>query len=1851
MTPKTIYLALLFCCSLFVRAQPSWNWAKDHSTLLSNEASFGIAIDSVNKVIYSCGFISNASAFSTLAASDMNAGTNNGNLDGYLAKHDFNGNLLWCVSIGSVNDDKAYAVNYSVDGNVYITGYCQGNTVFKSLTSSNYTLAGASGNTDVFVASYTSNGKLRWAKRGGGTQDDSGQSITTSGNAVYVMGYFNTSASFGAYSTAPANTKMHYFICSYDFVGNESWVATAQSNGDDGIANNFSYSHSKIAYSNDTLFVIGEDGGNNMSFVNSNTTNFSTVLGNSGGNNSIFYGAVSAGGNWVWVQQIQAGNSPQFGFGIAADCGGVYICGSIHPNATFPSSYVLNSPDHDVPFMARCNRSNGTDVWVKSWPSSTNHEDIASQIYADGNGYIYVSGSFKSNNFFAPDDNFGVAVGVDMFIAKYRTDGMYKWSQAIKGVGDNMINDFKISGGKLFVSGYYETNISFPGILTLTSGANANIFLASATLPADLLFYSCCSAAPGPALAAANQSICGVSSTLIASSPAIGSGHWYVVEGANSTGSGTIAAPLSFTSPVTGLTTVTNIFTWVVSDKFCNPSIDSLIVSRDFMPTPALAGSNQTVCAVNTLTLNGNIPVIGTGAWSVITGTANILAPSSSTTAVNSFGAGTNVLQWTITNGTCPPSTSTLMIKADAPPTTAAAGSSQIICANTNSLVLNGNVPSTGSGSWSLLSGTATIISPASPAATVTSLATGTNVLQWTISNGVCSPSSSSLSVQVDAMPSPAIAGSSQTICSSTSSVTLNATSPSVGSGLWSVLSGSASFGSASSASSSAYALSTGTNVLQWTTFNGVCPVSVATVGIRVDALPTAANAGSNQTICANNPSATLTANTPVQGNGAWSVISGSASISALNSATTSANGISTGTNILMWSITSGVCPASTATVSINVNAMPTPALAGSNQTLCANSPSATLAANAPSAGTGQWSLISGTGTIVSPSLPNSAFNSAGTGTNVLQWTTTNGVCPPSSSTVSVQVDQTPTPASAGVNQTICANNPSSTLSANSPSVGSGLWQVVAGSGTFASASSATTVVSSLATGTNVLRWTTSNGVCPSSSSTISIQVDALPSPAVAGSSQTLCINSPSFALGANAPTTGTGTWSVLAGSASLSSSASAATNGTVFASGYNVLQWTISNGVCPSSSSTLSIQVDQMPTAATAGANQTLCANNASLLLNANTPATGSGLWSVTSGSATVSAPSSPSTNAFSFATGTNVLQWTITNGVCPASASSLTVQVDQMPAASIAGTSQTICASSPSLSLSANSPSIGTGVWSVLTGTASFASPNSPASAVSLLSTGNNVLQWTISNGSCPPSQSTLNIQVDDLPTAALAGSNQTICINSATVVLNANVPSVGTGSWSVLNGTATILSQTSPTSAVLFTSGNHTLGWTIANGVCPASSSTVGIQVDDLPTVAFAGSNQTVCANNPSVMLNANNPVVGTGFWSLVSGSAVIGSPSLAASTISSIANGINVLQWSVSNGVCPVSSSTVSVQVDALPSMALAGPDQTLCAAASTLNANAPQTGTGIWQVISGTGTVTANSNPASPVNGLGIGLSAFEWIISNGVCPPARDTIQIFVNSIPPAATTIAGYSICENDTLFIGANTTTVGTGAWSVLQGNGVVSNSLSPSAFVSSFSYGENIFRWTISNYPCPVSYSDLHVMVYQKPGQAIAGDRQLVYSETAVLHAQLTQPGSGQWYTPGQASIADPGNKDTPVSNLVVGDNIFIWQLSNGVCPVNSDTLLIHRENIVIPNAFSPNGDQVNDNFFIKGIESLGEVKLFVYNRWGSIVHESSSYSNGWNGTSPDGKELSDDTYYYVIKTGNGTEIKGYVLIKRD
>jgi gliding motility-associated-like protein len=162
----------------------------------------------------------------------------------------------------------------------------------------------------------------------------------------------------------------------------------------------------------------------------------------------------------------------------------------------------------------------------------------------------------------------------------------------------------------------------------------------------------------------------------------------------------------------------------------------------------------------------------------------------------------------------------------------------------------------------------------------------------------------------------------------------------------------------------------------------------------------------------------------------------------------------------------------------------------------------------------------------------------------------------------------------------------------------------------------------------------------------------------------------------------------------------------------------------------------------------------------------------------------------------------------------------------------------------------------------------------------------------------------------------------------------------------------------------------------------------------------------------------------------------------------------------------------------------------------------------------------------------------------------------------------------------------------------------------------------------------------------------DKELDYE--FITNMDASEPAQGEkglWsiYS-GAGLFANPANPYTRVNDLGIGENVFLWTVTNDVCPPSTDTVRIKVKDLTIPSLITPNEDGRNDYFYLKGIDAFGPNELIIFDRRGLRVYHDSDYHNDWNGVDYNNHPLPDDTYYYVLKTGKGKPRSGFILIRR-
>jgi hypothetical protein len=193
---------------------------------------------------------------------------------------------------------------------------------------------------------------------------------------------------------------------------------------------------------------------------------------------------------------------------------------------------------------------------------------------------------------------------------------------------------------------------------------------------------------------------------------------------------------------------------------------------------------------------------------------------------------------------------------------------------------------------------------------------------------------------------------------------------------------------------------------------------------------------------------------------GLWTLVSGTGTIVSPNSPTTQITGLSLGSNTFRWTINNGSCGTITFDeISVAIfNKNQGPPTAGADAQLCTPTSTYTMQGSAVlSPATGQWTLISGTGTIANANTPNANISGLGIGTNIFRWTILNGPCPAGQNFDDMTIfvfDENQQSANAGPDQNLCFTGiaPTNTVMSASPVVspGSGQWTIIQGTGNIA---------------------------------------------------------------------------------------------------------------------------------------------------------------------------------------------------------------------------------------------------------------------------------------------------------------------------------------------------------------------------------------------------------------------------------------------------------------------------------------------------------------------------------------------------------------------------------------------------------------------------------------------------------------------------------------------------------------------------------------------------------------------------------------------------------------------------------
>ncbi len=416
-----------------------------------------------------------------------------------------------------------------------------------------------------------------------------------------------------------------------------------------------------------------------------------------------------------------------------------------------------------------------------------------------------------------------------------------------------------------------------------------------------------------------------------------------------------------------------------------------------------------------------------------------------------------------------------------------------------------------------------------------------------------------------------------------------------------------------------------------------------------------------------------------------------------------------------------------------------------------------------------------------------------------------------------------------------------------------------------------------------------------------------------------------------------------------------------------------------------------------------------------------------------------------------------------------------------------------------------------------------------------------------------------------------------------------------------------------------------------------------------------------------LQGSAPAGASVLWATVSGGGHALNDTMPITQVNNLTVGPNVFQYGVTanNISCPAHSysyARVIITRDTNPSPAYAGVDQSVCSAQALLNADPPSIGTGTWTVIKGNGTVAQSTIPSTAVNGLSFGENILRWQLTNGACTPSFfDEVKIYRDDTLRTVSAGVDTSICPT-TYMLGGILPDDASGVWSVVYGAGTFSPADSPRATVSGLNEFANTLRWTVSN-SCNTVYDEIVVTVYHFVHANAGPDKAIYYSPVARYALgdtlDVATGGTGPYtyaWTPAE-NLSDSSKEHALFLTPDTGVYSFTVLVTDAHgCTATDDVVYTATKGTIlaVPTLFTPNGDGLNDELYIPGIESYPDNELTVVDRNDQVVLHRNSYRNDWKGTNEEGfsqlgHRLAPDTYFYTLKLEDGKLQKGFFLIK--
>jgi gliding motility-associated-like protein len=257
--------------------------------------------------------------------------------------------------------------------------------------------------------------------------------------------------------------------------------------------------------------------------------------------------------------------------------------------------------------------------------------------------------------------------------------------------------------------------------------------------------------------------------------------------------------------------------------------------------------------------------------------------------------------------------------------------------------------------------------------------------------------------------------------------------------------------------------------------------------------------------------------------------------------------------------------------------------------------------------------------------------------------------------------------------------------------------------------------------------------------------------------------------------------------------------------------------------------------------------------------------------------------------------------------------------------------------------------------------------------------------------------------------------------------------------------------------------------------------------------------------------------------------------------------------------------------------------------------------------------------------------------SGGHCPDPTFMEDVVINPTPVVSLSINGstfagpYALCEGTSpITITANSNVAGN---AVFTGDGITNGNLFDPNVTGPGTFNINCV-FTGNSTPC--IYTTSFTITVSSPVITLPANISILEGTSAQLNPAVTGGNLKFSWSPA-AGISDVVVRN-PFFNPSEDTKYTLTATSDGGCNTSADVMIRVIKTPVIPNAFTPNNDGINDTWEIKYLDTYPGATVEVFNRSGARVFTSNGYAKSWDGTL-NGSPLPIGVYYYVINPKSG------------